>query len=767
MIRIVRVLARASSILGKASFGSNCWGPGMDDLTKQQAEKHLTIGYVLTLLGIGFFAGMAVLVQNHYVSVEEKAANALSMMSRQQIQIQQIILSIRSLASSSSNQQPHLLKDQIQKLAEGVLERHESLLNLLNSQSGILWDLQDTVILSRNDIESYESLDNLLKNLVEAAKRMAHEGNELVPAMDQEMDKRYIKIISTLDGIQESYAMERHKKIEQYKKLHIVGYFLLLFVILLAGAFVFRPIAAHVKRTRIALEQARKQAEKASQVKTDFLANISHEIRTPLSGMIGSLEMLLGDSTLEVQHRDTVLSIRRSARHLKSLIDDILDLAKVEAGTVEIIYEEFDFVSVIHEVKSIVIGKMEDKGLDFSILFQTEIPEYIESDSKRIIQILANVLSNGTKFTDEGHISLKISATPLDSGKTQLIFTISDTGCGIPQDKTKKLFKRFSQVDSSMTRKTAGAGLGLALSRHLAMLLGGDLILVSSAVGVGSVFQFRLTCEVPEKTRLISSFDGTVSEFGDAVDSEALKDTLKGVRILLVEDGHANQRIYNHFLSIAGAMVHSCWDGEAGLAYGSKHDDIDVVLMDIQLPKMDGYQVTTELRKQGFHKPIIALTAHAMQEEKEKCLRSGFDHYITKPVSIPILIRSIIKFSGPSPVEGSHRLLSEQTPMLSKYHSNEIYGPLIVAFVDTLEDRLADMQEALEAGDWTALKKAAHKVKGAAATYGFPMLTEQAGHIENLFRGKQQPQIRDVERYIEEFTISSRAAIAGAAPLRS
>ncbi len=508
------------------------------------------------------------------------------------------------------------------------------------------------------------------------------------------------------------------------------------------------------------IEELRQELEKANSAQSRFLANISHEIRTPLSGIMGYTDQLLFDSSLDAQHREKLISIKRCATHLTTIIGDILDLSKIEAGKNQIKCVEFNFLKLLHEIASVMEARIRDKNLTFKILFETLIPEKLFSDPLRIRQILINLLGNAVKFTDKGVITLRVAAKEFtDQLAGTIVLTVSDTGCGIEPELRHEVFKRFSQANHSFNRQSSGSGLGLYLSKNLAQQLGGDLQLIESIPNEGSVFRCTFAAQVNETSRFVSEFIPSSSFHDTASDIKSFEGKLAGVKVLLVEDGLDNQRIFSYFLRLAGATVRIESNGAHALECIWENKDFDVILMDIQLPIMDGYTLTEELRRQGYTQPIIAVTAHALAEEKTRCLDSGFSDYLSKPVDIEKLIRTVMRYTGrelspnvlkPVPsaekddrptrisaepkakVEVEVEAETEEGAILSKYHQQAIYQPMIQAFVRGLDDRLAETDSSLEKADWDHLSRVMHQLKGAAATYGYSILSSAAGQLENF-----------------------------------
>jgi signal transduction histidine kinase len=400
-----------------------------------------------------------------------------------------------------------------------------------------------------------------------------------------------------------------------------------------------------LRRANEELEKSKNEALLANQAKSQFLANMSHEIRTPLGVIMGFLDLLRSDVT--VADRMSFMNvIDRNSQQLLRLIDDILDLSKVEAGKISIECVNFSFVEFLASLTSVMLLKAQEKGIDFAIKLRSQIPEFICSDQVRLRQILINLIGNAIKFTEKGKVELTIFYQP--GGHYQ--FTVRDSGIGIRPDQAKELFQPFRQADSSMTRKYGGTGLGLALSRRLAQAMGGDLILASSDTDVGSTFMATIETPPIPNVKMVGIEHLTLGANRENLGQIDLG-VLAGVKVLLVEDSPDNRRLISTYLKKTGAIVSTAEDGLQGVERAFE-DKYDVILMDVQMPRMDGHQAMRKLRSMGFARPIIALTAHAMKEERDRCFESGCTDYLTKPVSrsqlIEVISRCRTSSSGPA-----------------------------------------------------------------------------------------------------------------------
>lgn len=390
------------------------------------------------------------------------------------------------------------------------------------------------------------------------------------------------------------------------------------------------------KETELALKQAKEQAESASQLKNSFLANMSHEIRTPMTAVLGFAEILHDPTLSEADRFDSIRRIEQSGRNLLRLIDDILDISKIEAGRLRIEKVVFSPLEVINEVIAMLQLQASAKKLDLCVEIKNALPAAVVSDPTRLRQILINLLGNAIKFTQKGEVILRVFSKHISESECHLVFEVRDSGIGIPIDKQCRLFQPFAQADESITRKFGGTGLGLILSKRLAEHLGGNLELMFSQPGHGSCFQFQIACGV-------SSDDGCMDvSTADSLGDEAPERSLEGVRVLIAEDIAENQLLFKIYLEGAGAVVDMAVNGEQAL-HMIERENYDIILMDVQMPVLDGLQATRTLRERGYSKPILALTAHAMSNEKELSQNSGCNDHLTKPISRYKLVESIKK----------------------------------------------------------------------------------------------------------------------------
>lgn len=383
-----------------------------------------------------------------------------------------------------------------------------------------------------------------------------------------------------------------------------------------------------------ALTQAKIDAERANTSKTQFLANMSHEIRTPIGAILGFTDLMKNSANSPEENLEFMGIIERNSQQLMRLIDDILDLSKVESGNMTIEMIRFSLADMLGDLASLMGFKAHEKAIEFRFVLETPFPEIISSDPVRLRQILTNILGNAIKFTDRGSVCLKVAYE-----NPTLRFTVTDTGIGVSKAQEARLFRPFSQADTSTTRKFGGTGLGLVLSRRLAEALGGRLDLVPTPEGPGSTFVIEIRSELLPDVKMV----GGPSVLSAAQESPSRRQALPGMKILLTEDSPDNQKLIATYLQKEGARVTFANNGAEGVDLALK-EDFDVVLMDIQMPVLDGHGAAKKLRASAYAKPLIALTAHAMKEERERCLASGFTEFLTKPVQRVQLIETLSRF---------------------------------------------------------------------------------------------------------------------------
>jgi signal transduction histidine kinase/AmiR/NasT family two-component response regulator len=408
-------------------------------------------------------------------------------------------------------------------------------------------------------------------------------------------------------------------------------------------------IADHCK-AEAELRRAKDAAEAATRAKTEFLTNMSHEIRTPITAILGYTDLLLEPDVPEAEQQQHLRTIQRNGRALLDLISDILDVSKIEAGRLELERMACSPWQILNDVVAMMRVRTDGKGLSLSLESGGPLPETIFTDPTRLRQILVNLVGNAVKFTEIGGVRIVARLLRCEGQEPKMQFDVIDTGIGMTSDQSAMIFHAFTQADAATNRKYGGTGLGLTISKRLAAMLGGD-ITVASEPNRGSTFSFTIVTGSLDGVPMVQCLQPTPKETVGATAKP--RPTLRG-RILLAEDGPDNQRLISLVLRKAGAEVviaqngkeaveramasHSGW----GRRHGEDRKPFDLVLMDIQMPIMDGLEATRRLRQEGFAAPIIALSAHATTEAAQQCLDAGCNDYLTKPIDRELLIQKII-----------------------------------------------------------------------------------------------------------------------------
>ncbi len=466
------------------------------------------------------------------------------------------------------------------------------------------------------DITERQSSESLMRRSHEELERRVHE--------------RTADLAQANDFLQ--FEIAERKKAQEEIQRHVVQ---------------LEDAADKIREQSFALQLEKERADAANRAKSEFLANMSHEIRTPMTAILGYADLLRDRLTDSADH-EAIDTIRRNGDHLLAIINDILDLSKIESGRLEVECIPCSPSQLVADVLALVRPRADEKGLTLAVTFDGPIPAIIHSDPFRLRQILINLIGNAIKFTDGGRVVVNVGLAKAQlkdpSLTTQLHFAVTDTGIGITPDQLERLFEPFTQADASMTRRYGGTGLGLAICKRLCDMLAGELS-AESTIGQGSTFRLAIPVANAASHSLLEMPAVSIATLAGPESASATPNIELRCRLLLAEDGPDNRRLLAFILERAGANVTLAENGqiamELALAAEADQRPFDLVLMDMQMPVLDGYGATELLRSLGFSRPIIALTAHAMTGDREKCLKAGCSDYATKPIDRPRLLAQI------------------------------------------------------------------------------------------------------------------------------
>lgn len=588
----------------------------------------------------------------------------------------------------------------------------------------------DKKIVKDKLLERYYSLGNMDDQTSIANPRARIISNEITSITAKIYESRKLHMVE---------LSKRSEEMGRKARLYDIS---LLVLLILSGAIVGYHILRQFKRQRLLIEDldiAEKKASVAAQTKENFLANMSHEIRTPLSGILGFTN-LLQKRPLDETSAEFVSSIQRSGENLMTIINDILDLSKIEAGMMRITPGTFSINGLVNSVETFFIERAKEKGLSISSKIDQSIPDTLIGDATRLTQILVNLIGNAIKFTHQGSIAIEIYNKSQTETEVIIGFKISDTGIGIDKEKLNEVFERFNQGEDSTTRNYGGTGLGLSIVKSLVLLQHGNIEVISEQ-GKGTTFHFYIPYGIA-KEQLTTM---------PAISTEYFKDKSNApLRVLVVDDNAINQSLMKHLLMQWNINFDIVSNGLEAVEY-LKNNESDLVLMDIQMPQMDGYVATQQIREVlQLNIPIIAMTAHALAGERERCLSRGMNEYISKPIKEEELFKLISGF-GLVKANAEESTTSEKeipfqyielSYMQSISDGDKSFEQTITQqFVDKMPDHLQELNNAYQNNDFAIVKLRAHDLKSSVSIMGLlPLLQENLDLLETSTEQNSQAE---------------------------
>ncbi len=629
---------------------------------------------------------------------------------------------------------------EMSRKASGFIAARDELLEMdLTNAERTLWDNVRPFIANGSTVQA-EAAQLLLDWETEAASRLLLES--VIPTQNTVMTELTRMLDVKRDSTRAEIAAATHRNNLSYAIVITLG----IIAVSLGAAIAVSVIRSTGRSTR-ALVEARESAQAANQLKSQFLANMSHEIRTPLTAIIGYADVLLESGELKKSQTNLVQPIERSGKHLLRVINDILDLSKIEAGEMKLEQIPVSPPEVLAGVESLMAVKAAEKDLRFRVRYETPVPESFQADPTRLKQILLNLCGNAIKFTKQGEVTI----TAAYDRKTQrIVFRVRDTGIGLTEKEIARIFNPFSQADASTTRKFGRTGLGLTIVKELAENMGGEISCVSEK-GHGSEFALELPAESDVDMRLIDAAQARIKS-ADAVNAATTVPRLRG-QVLLAEDSPDNQRLITMHLERAGATVTLATNGQEAVEHALV-TDFDLILMDIQMPVLDGKAAASLLRNAGYASPIVALTANVMREDIEEYLGLGMNAVLAKPIEpekfYPELTRHLAD-AGDTANEADDPLAADPK-----------FQALVRDFVAGLPEMIDAVRGALGQRDWIELKGLAHKLKGMGGGFGYPQITDAAAALDAQVAAEEYATVPELA---EKLVHVCRDAVANLEPV--
>ena len=687
-------------------------------MNKTSSKTVLSIGFgtilvLLVIMTVNWLNYIQETTEHIEEILEEQKETALVFKMRDSAHMRALILHRIALLDDSFDRDDEYM--QFKQLASDFIQARDALVAMgMNPEEEKIWKNAKKLIFQGGQTQ-LNSVEHFLEDRDKIARDLLL--NEVTPIQNKVMAELTKMLDVQRDVMQRAAKATVAANENSFNMVLFFG----VIIFIIGGSVAIFAIRSSGKNEQELIE-TQQAAESANQYKSLFLANMSHEIRTPLTAVIGYAETLLNNSLKKTERLDYTNTIIRNGKHLLQVINDILDLSKIEANKLDIEIIDVSPLNILGEVESVMGQIAREKGLDFQIQYLFPIPEVIDSDPTRLKQILLNIVSNAIKFTERGSITISCG---YDSINNQMTFIISDTGIGMDSKAIEQIFNPFSQADASTTRKYGGTGLGLTISRQLANMLDGDLECTSHP-GRGTRFTLNICSGEVNQESLLFSLPENWSTRDENHQTEALR--IQG-KILLAEDSPDIQGLVSMYIKRTGAEVTAVENGQLAVEEAMAND-FDLILMDMQMPVMDGMQATQWLRSTGYDGKIIALTANAMKEDRERFAKAGVDDFLAKPIDLQKFYATLAK----------HIKTSEDLSIIKNESKDDLLTELTNNFKQGLPDLMLEFASALENQDADTLRQVAHKLKGMGGSFGYPEITETSANIETFAKEQELQQ---------------------------